>query len=213
MYDKFHGDANMDQWIASNFQKNGELIKGGVMIDIGAYHPTYLNNSYYFERNDWKVLCIEPNPYMIQELKKERKNVIQLACSNVNEDDCDFSVVKGPWDEKGMAGATGFHVWEEPRLSNETHKLASNIEKIKVAKRTLNHILEEQKISHIDAVSIDVESHERQILEGFDLEKYSPKVLVIENYHEEQWMRDYMKERGYEFKNRMHVDDCYVLLK
>jgi len=135
-----------------------------------------------------------------------------LACSNINEDNCDFSIVKGPWDAMGMGGATGFHVWEEPRLSNETHKLAEKIEKIKVNKRTLNSILEDMNISHVDAVSIDAESHEKQILEGFNLDKYQPKVLVIENYYKEEWMREFMKSKNYKLEKMLSVNDCYVRL-
>lgn len=53
------------------------LFKGfrGVCVDVGAYEPYWMNNSWIFERIGWDTYCIEPNPNCIEKLKKERKNV------------------------------------------------------------------------------------------------------------------------------------------
>lgn len=50
---------------------------------------------------------------------------------------------------------------------------------------TLNNIIENSKYkeSEIDFLSIDVEGYEMRVMNGFALEKYSPKIIVIE-YHD-----------------------------
>jgi hypothetical protein len=45
-YTKFHSQFGEDRYIAENI----EFLQRGAFIDIGAGHPTYLSNSYFFER-------------------------------------------------------------------------------------------------------------------------------------------------------------------
>ena len=67
-----------------------------------------------------------------------------------------------------------------------------------------------QNIKKINVVSIDAEGHEMQILDGFDIKKYDPEVLVIENLPNSNGLREYMKDKGYNFAKRLQVDDCYI---
>ncbi|MBP9837291.1 MAG: FkbM family methyltransferase [Proteobacteria bacterium] len=206
MYTTFHGDCGLDKWIADHFMVNDHL-ENGVIIDIGAYHPTYLNISYFFEKNGWDTYCIEANPYMITELNKVRKNVIPYAVSNVCEDDCDFIVVKGNFDEFGQGGGTGFH--------SDVNRTDAVSEIVKVKKVTLDHLLAtEIKVNKIDVVTIDVEGHENSVLDGFDLERWRPKLMVIENFIEPTWrsrrIRSRLKSAGYELAERIQVNDCFI---
>lgn len=199
----------LDQYIEKLLLENFNIDRDGVFIDVGAYHPTILSNSYYFEQTkNFKVICVEPTPIMFEELKKLRKNVYNYAVSDKNEDDIDFQVVKGNWDAFGYAGS-GLHTYEGVRKET-TLVNAEHIENIKIKTRTLNYILNESQIDSIDAMSIDTEGHELNVLNGLDFNKYVPKVLCIENYFKEEWLLNYMKEKGYEFVNRLHVDDFFV---
>ena len=56
----------------------------------------------------------------------------------------------------------------------------SSIKKIKTD--TLNNIIlnTKYKDQSFDLLSIDVEGHELEVLKGFDLNKFSPKVIVVE---------------------------------
>ena len=44
----------------------------------------------------------------------------------------------------------------------------------------MNKILLKTKNSKFDFLSVDVEGHELQVLEGFDFNLYSPDVIVVE---------------------------------
>ena len=52
----------------------------------------------------------------------------------------------------------------------------------KITTNTLNTIILESSFADkkVDFLSIDVEGYELEVLKGFDLKKYSPKVIVIE---------------------------------
>ena len=52
----------------------------------------------------------------------------------------------------------------------------------KITTDTLNNIISNTKYKNqiFDLLSIDVEGHELEVLKGFDLNKYSPKVIVVE---------------------------------
>lgn len=209
LYNEYSGDVGLDRWIANYFIENGEIEKG-VMIDIGAYHPTYLNNSYFFEKNGWDTYCIEANPKMIEELKKVRKNVIPYAVSDANEDNCDFIIVNGKWDKFGQAGGTGFH--------SDINRTDAISEVIKVRKITLDRLLEtEIKVDKIDVISMDVEGHELHILNGFDIARWKPKIMIIENFSEDsvkerfQSIRKRLFDNGYELSARIAQNDCFVI--
>ena len=63
---------------------------------------------------------------------------------------------------------------------------------------TLNDLLESERITHIDFLSIDVELHEPDVLAGFSLEKYRPAFVCIEAHPEvRQQILDYFTRRQY----------------
>ena len=63
---------------------------------------------------------------------------------------------------------------------------------------TLNDLLESERITHIDFLSIDVELHEPEVLAGFSLEKYRPAFVCIEAHSEvRQRILDYFTRRQY----------------
>ena len=50
----------------------------------------------------------------------------------------------------------------------------------KVMQTTLDKVLYENHISEIDYLNIDVEGHEKSVLEGFSVKKFKPKLVSIE---------------------------------
>jgi FkbM family methyltransferase len=187
------------------------LFKGfrGVCVDIGAYEPYWMNNSWIFERIGWDTYCIEPNPNCIENLKRERKNVLHYACSDVNQDKATLFIYKN--GIVGEAGGTGLS--NNPLRISYTDKWKadefSEVATVKV--RTLNWLMENEiKKEHIDYLSIDVENNEMNVLRGTDLAKWKPKIIVIENINEDQEQIDYLVERGYRRVNRIVFNDIYV---
>lgn len=74
----YNGDKDnevyLDQYIEKLLLEKFNIDMGGVFIDVGAYHPTYLSNSYYFEENkNFTVICVEANPIMAALLEHYEK--------------------------------------------------------------------------------------------------------------------------------------------
>jgi hypothetical protein len=79
-----------------------------------------------------------------------------------------------------------------------------------VPARSLNDILEENQIDRIDFLSIDVEGAELDVLKGFDLEKYRPALILLEDKHVALTKHRYLKKRGYKLVKRTKQNCWYV---
>jgi hypothetical protein len=69
-YNRFHSQFGEDRYIYTNIN----LPDKGVFVDVGAGHPIYLSNTYFFEKNGWTGVCIDADPNQYKLLKKERTN-------------------------------------------------------------------------------------------------------------------------------------------
>lgn len=106
MYSSFHGEVQkgraVDQVLREYFP---DFSYNGVFLDVGAYEPVNISNSYHFERNGWDVHCFEANPVLIEGLRSARKNVYNYAIADSNKDSIEFnSVLAGFGGGSGLAG-------------------------------------------------------------------------------------------------------------
>lgn len=207
-YEEFHGEVQqgiaVDAVLASYFPADYK----GVFFDIGAYESISLSNSYHFEMNKWDVHCFEANIFLIDELKSKRKNIYNYAISYENKDMVEFNVVKGVW---GMAGISAINL--DPDYMRTYSEGIHEIIKIQVPQKTLNSIIETEisYISEIDIMSIDVEGGELNVLKGIDLNKYKPKILVIENIFNKPDIYDYLKQFNYILDKHIDYNQYYKL--
>lgn len=194
----------------------------GVFVDVGAYDPLWISNSWIFEQAGWDVYCIEANPDRISKLQSMRKNVIELACGAENQDDVDFFIYcfggAGPKDEPGhpictLPGYEGQWSGEAAATGLIRHQggdiALSRIVKVQV--RTLDWVMTQVGQDHIDCLSIDVERNEMAVLRGCDLAKWKPKVIIIENIDQEQEQNDWLRQCNYRLVHRISVNDIWML--
>lgn len=64
--------------IIIEFVLNRFGISKPTYLDIGAHHPTYLNNTFLFYKKGCKGVNIEPDPYLFREFVKERSQDVNL---------------------------------------------------------------------------------------------------------------------------------------
>ena len=109
-------------------------------------------------------------------------------------------------------------------LSKDSGINAREIKKIKT--QTLDRIIENSKFRNkiIDYLSIDVEGHELNVMKGFNLKKYKPKLIVLELINpsiKEFYLNkienvlnskiyEYMNENNYKLVNWIHEDLIFV---
>jgi hypothetical protein len=82
---------------------------------------------------------------------------------------------------------------------------------IEVPVRTLDDILEEANAPiPIDLLSIDVESHEVDVLSGLTLTRWQPRLIVIEDIVQHRRLHWLLKSRGYKWLRRTGFNSWYV---
>ena len=143
--------------------------KKGFYIDVGCQHPIKNNNTYLLHKKGWSGVNIdldEANIALFNYFRPKDHN-INVAISNKIEDlDLYYYHQKSP-----------INTLDEKISSKQNAKIEK---KIKVTTNTLTNVLNKISISNIDLLSIDVEGFELKVLQGLDLEKYNPNIIVLE---------------------------------
>jgi len=208
------GEHELDLLIRNEFFPD---VTDGVFVDVGAAGPDFLSMSALFRGLGWRVIAIEPNPAFCQTYGEAGLEVLEYACGDHDEDDVPFEVV----DSHGVqyeGGKVSFESFSALRVKRRYRwKFAGRRAKldgtsITVKLRRLDSILAEHApdLERVDIVSVDVEGWELTVLDGFSLEHYQPRVLVVENVFEEGRYRRTLKRRGYDLWRRVEPNDVYV---
>ena len=165
----------------------------GFFVEVGANAPQRGSQSWQFEQAGWTGILVEPQPDLAERLRQMRRaHVVAAACSSpANAGKTMTLHVLGP------------HSSLNPELA-VTGVVAES--EIKVPIRTLDDILHETGApSPIDFVSIDVEGHEVEVLSGFDLERWRPRLLLIEDA-----THRFVTRAGYRLIRRTGPNGWYV---
>lgn len=196
-YFNFHGEY--DHILSYKFPINYK----GVFVEVGTAHYINQNNSYYFEQNGWDCYCFEPNPTFWDDLSKHRKKVFNYAIGNKDEDNIDFFIYKSQYGETSITG-----LYQHPNQDHVNLIGGANLKQIiKVNKRTLNTVLPINL--NIDILAIDVEESELQVLQGIDLYKFKPKIIVLENLFGKNECKEYLIKNGYELYHKGGINDFF----
>jgi len=187
-------------------------ITKGILVEVGAAHPEVLSFSKLFRDEGWRCISIEPNPYFTKKHKEKNHEIYQYACADYSEDNANFQITKWKHDDNSLLSYESFSSIKIKQEYIDTTDSLGNVENIKVNIRPLDFILKEAKLEQeIDILIIDTEGWELEVIKGFDHKKYSPKVVILENYLHKQEYNDYMDSIGYKLNG--NVEYNYIYLK
>ena len=156
-----------------------ELFRGqrdGFYIEVGAFDGYTFSVSYAFEAIGWKGLLIEaiPERYELARARRPGSRVVNAALAGPGSSGtCTFTVVDGPW--MGLLSyltprtAEG---WVPPDPNAPTRRVTVPL--------TSMAALLEGHSGPIDFAVLDVEGGEVPLIDGFDLNRFRPRVLMIE---------------------------------
>jgi len=170
----------------------------GYFVEVGANEPRARSQTWHLEQAGWNGLLIEPQPDLAQELRALRMaKVFAVACSSPENAGRTLPLhVAGPLsslDRAAMAPGTA------PEKT------------IEVPIRTLDSILEEaQAPAGFDFLSIDVEGHEIDVLRGFDLARWQPRLILLEDHVADLSKHRYLTAGGYRIVRRYENNGWYV---
>lgn len=210
VYTEFHGQPHgcphsvpLDESIRAYFP---DYNYQGTMVEVGVPQPIHWSNSYHFERNGWTVACIEPDPRALPRLAGIRRLVLPYACGDRNQDSVPFVSVESP-EANGALSALAI----DPRMLEKWPGALISSSDVRVDLRTLDFLLEmfTETAERIDVITIDVEGWEAAVLRGLDLDRWQPKLVVIEDVFSDPTIRSYMESYGYRSQRRDEINDFY----
>jgi FkbM family methyltransferase len=180
---EFHGTNQIDTTLKSFFPKNYK----GVFVEIGAYEPIFINNSYHFEKNGWDCHCFEANPNLIPLLKEHRKNVYNYAISDKNNGIIDFNVVQL---DSGYTCSYSAINLDNDIIEKFNKKMIDKINKtfqVQVEEKRLDSF----NFDKIDILCVDVEGGELNVLKGMGCK---PSIICIENLSNDDSIYNFLKD-------------------
>ncbi|NGN44171.1 FkbM family methyltransferase [Mesorhizobium sp. CGMCC 1.15528] len=186
----------------------------GFYVDVGAFDGVYLSNTFSFEQQGWRGICVEPHPEYSRICEKNRPlaRTLQLACV----DDENLREVPFYTEEIGVYSRLELEEGDVKQLkaSYKKHDLkVEGFDRTVVAARTLSSIISEYAPKEvIDFISIDVEGGEIRVLNGLGLDKIRPRALVIEanNAEQAEHLDSYMDSFGYKLGRKIAQNRIFV---
>lgn len=156
-----------------------DLFRGqrdGFFIEAGAYDGTTLSVSYLFESIGWKGLLVEAIPEACARCAASRpgSRVVNAALSKRGSSgEASFTVVEGSeWKQL----FSYLHATPEHKARTQGCQRRS----VRVPLTTLGALLEAHT-GAIDFLVLDVEGAEADVLDGLDLSRHRPRVMLIED--------------------------------
>lgn len=185
--------------------------QNGTFLEIGAYDGINSSNTYFFEKfRAWNGICIEPNPTVVEKLKKNRSCIIVNSCISEKEDIMDFMVCTG-YTEMLSGLVNSYDEKHLNRIKEENKQHGGSYAIIKVPCYTINGVLENNQIFSIDFCSIDTEGSEFAILKSINFNKFSFSTFSIEwNYGNNKEVVLFMQQKGYKVLCRIGCDIIFV---
>ena len=175
-----------EEWVIRDFFADR---RDGLFVDVGANDYKRYSNTYYLETElGWSGLALEPQTKFSSDYAKHRPRTtfVPLFVSDSSNSE---TVLHVPGNNDLIASSSAAFVQEEG---------GNDLVPVRANTTTLDDVLERSGVSQIDFLSIDVELHEPQVLRGFSISRYRPRLVCIESHPEvRQQILDYFTHNGY----------------
>ena len=163
----------------NDFFKNQEK---GKYVDLGAFHPMRLSNTYLLYKKGWSGTNVDLNPISIDFFNLARKgdnNICALISDEGNQLKNAYFV--NPW-----SAANSINTSENTKIKKEMiTETFSNI---------VNH--------DFDFLNIDLEGHDYSVLKTINFNKFHPRLICIEILNDDQNKKsifDHMTQNNFIF--------------
>lgn len=170
----------------------------GFFVEVGANDPRERSQTWHLEQAGWTGILIEPQPELADKLRQARKaKVYAVACSSPHN--------AGRVLPLHAAG---------PLSSLDRERMAPGTQPetiLHVPIRTLDQILHEAGAPpKFDFLSLDVEGHELEVLQGFDLAHWRPRLILLEDHVGSLAKHRFLTTAGYRLIRRFDNNGWYV---
>lgn len=198
--------------LLKSLYKQGILPEKGFYVDVGAYHPFKYSNTYNLYTMGWCGINIDASYDSIQlfDIYRNRDTNINAGIADTDGETFHFYHFRN-----AAAASTCDPKIAEQLIANNAYELDYKKE-IKI--RNLNNILNELQIDKIDFLDIDIEHYDEKVIDTFDFQKFSPKVVLVEiglplEKCLESKIYKTMTSNGYEFHSYLNPTAVFVSQK
>lgn len=183
-YGPAHNSQYAEEWIVRDFFKDK---RGGTFVDVGANDYKRFSNTYYLETVlGWSGVAVEPQVKFAEQYRQFRPRTTFLPLFVSDKADGE-AVLNVPDNDLVASVSADFAELE-----------GDNVKAVRVATSTLDAILERERISRLDFLTMDIELAEPAALRGFSIERFRPALVCVESHPEvRQEILDYFATHGY----------------
>jgi len=170
----------------------------GYFVEVGANAPCDLSQTRHLEQLGWHGVLVEPQPELAAALRRQRlAKVYATACGSPQQA-----------GRMMLLHLAGIHSSLDPYLNISTISPQGAIE---VPVMTLDEILLDAGApSPIDLLSVDVEGLEIEVLKGLDLNRWRPRLILVEDLAMNLRLHRYLRSHGYKWMRRTGLNSWYV---
>ncbi len=177
-YGQFGEDTALQTYFISkswNETKEYEVKTTGFYVDIGAFSPIHISNTYWFYQHGWRGINVEPFPAVIQKFDKERPRDINISAAVGEEEGLHKYYSWGNSNMNTFSAEKADLYIREGKVTGQPSIL--EIEMIRMETLLDRHLLPGM---NIDFLSVDVEGMDLEVLTSNNWEKYRPELVVAE---------------------------------
>jgi FkbM family methyltransferase len=194
-FSQFGEDVICDFFFSRNFR--------GCYVDVGAFHPMTVSNTYGFYRRGWRGLCIDANPDIAGLFARFRPDDIFI-----------YSAIGRETGQIEMAlFADGAFNCLAEQMANVPDDVRRTARLVKVPINPLASILAERNIKEIDFLNVDCEGNDLNVLLSNDWSRWKPTVICVED-HADNWQSSeivqFLGTVGYTLKYRAVLSSIFI---
>ncbi len=153
-------------------------VRKGVFVEVGAYDGERFSNTSWLADSGWRGIYVEPSPEFAQLCRiRHCLNRVQVVNSAAGKEDGEATLMQ-IGSLSTMSGETFEEYLNIPWARGQIDK---KLEHHTARIQPLDKILETTRCpDEIDLLVVDVEGFEESVFAGFDLERWQPRMLIVE---------------------------------
>jgi len=202
------------------FKEKFGLNYRGFYVDIGAYDPKKISNTYLLYRQGWSGINVDCMPGVVKRFNKIRPKDINLnyAISNTQGKTLSYCIFEAPF---GYPEATINGFLTKKQQNKYINNGAKLIKKIDIKTVTLDYIFNKYlpKYKIIDLLDVDIEGKDLDALRSNNWIQYRPRYIYVESYNlnfenlHKNSIYNFLINKGYRLKSRLYYSCLYELIK
>ena len=195
----FKGQKGQDKWVIFTVLP---FKRKGYFLELAAADGITHSNTYALEKLfGWKGICIEPNPYVLDTLGKNRSCIIDSSVVSNKREQVTFRIDNGQ-----LGGIVAEDTDNSYEVRGEQLKEAETATFDAVL---LGDVLEKNSAPNvIDYFSLDVEGSEERVISSIEFDKYRFRCMTIER--PTPLVNKILLENDYVFVKNYRNDSFYI---